>query len=96
MNFTVFFLSRSFENNWKIYKLLAHQKVSKEKVRKRAEQCNGSAIFPLPPASWGAGFQVWGIAGAALGLSCVLRSALSFECGYRAQLQHNQMLLKDC
>lgn len=27
------FLSRSFENNWNIYKLLAHQKVSKEKVR---------------------------------------------------------------
>lgn len=27
------FLSRSFENNWNIYKLLAHQKLSKEKVR---------------------------------------------------------------
>lgn len=27
------FLSRSFENNWNIYKLLAHQKISKEKVR---------------------------------------------------------------
>lgn len=27
------FRSRSFENNWNIYKLLAHQKVSKEKVR---------------------------------------------------------------
>lgn len=37
MSCTVFFLSRSFENNWKIYKLLAHQKVSKEKVRKRPE-----------------------------------------------------------
>lgn len=27
------FRSRSFENNWNIYKLLAHQKISKEKVR---------------------------------------------------------------
>ncbi|XP_012516976.1 PREDICTED: ATP-dependent 6-phosphofructokinase, liver type [Propithecus coquereli] len=29
---TTGFLSRSFENNWNIYKLLAHQKVSKEKT----------------------------------------------------------------
>lgn len=60
MGFIVSFLSRSFENNWKIYKLLAHQKISKEKVRKRVEPI---FCFLLPhcyPASWGAEFQVWG------------------------------------
>lgn len=72
MNSTVFFLSRSFENNWKIYKLLAHQKVSKEKVRKRAEPagtmwwfchfsaCSCLAVTTLPSASRGAEFKIWG------------------------------------
>lgn len=49
MNCTVFFLSRSFENNWKMYKLLAHQKISKEKVGTMAEP---TAVMVLPsPAS---------------------------------------------
>lgn len=44
------FLSRSFENNWNIYKLLSHQKISKEKVR---AGCRAHAWLCLqpPPAS---------------------------------------------
>lgn len=69
VGFIVSFLSRSFENNWKIYKLLAHQKISKEKVRKREEpmalvvlpsSASSCPTATLPPASWGAEFQVWG------------------------------------
>lgn len=69
VGFIISFLSRSFENNWKIYKLLAHQKISKEKVRKREEPMalvvlpSSPSSYPtatLPPASWGAEFQVWG------------------------------------
>lgn len=45
------FLSRSFENNWNIYKLLAHQKISKEKVERAAEPMPGCACGP-PPASY--------------------------------------------
>lgn len=60
MGFIVSFLSRSFENNWKIYKLLAHQKISKEKVRKRVEPIFRFLLPHYYPASWGAEFQVWG------------------------------------
>lgn len=43
------FRSRSFENNWNIYKLLAHQKVSKEKVR-----CEGGHLgLQGQPRGWG-------------------------------------------
>lgn len=51
------FLCRSFENNWNIYKLLAHQKVSKEKVRwceprdPRSLTVTASSPPPLPGAA---------------------------------------------
>lgn len=50
------FLSRSFENNWNIYKLLAHQKLSKEKVRGWALQghshCHPALVaWPSQPAA---------------------------------------------
>lgn len=53
------FLSRSFENNWNIYKLLAHQKVSKEKVRGEPQSPHlavpsASSRLPCHPAQ-GAG-----------------------------------------
>lgn len=46
-------LCRSFENNWNIYKLLAHQKVSKEKVSLgcgsgAGSGCAGSAALHGP------------------------------------------------
>ena len=53
------FLSRSFENNWNIYKLLAHQKVSKEKVRwceprdPRSLTVTASSPPPLPGSASG-------------------------------------------
>lgn len=53
------FRSRSFENNWNIYKLLAHQKVSKEKVRWCERQTHGCCLCsrlarPLPQGClWG-------------------------------------------
>lgn len=46
------FRSRSFENNWNIYKLLAHQKVSKEKVRwceRQSLRGQGLPMETLPP-----------------------------------------------
>ena len=45
------FLSRSFENNWNIYKLLAHQKISKEKVRVGCGAHAWLCLWP-PPASY--------------------------------------------
>lgn len=42
------FRSRSFENNWNIYKLLAHQKVSKEKVR----WCGRQSLRAQRALSW--------------------------------------------
>lgn len=66
MSLTIFFLSRSFENNWKIYKLLAHQKISKEKVKRRAETMAAtvlpsSASSRLTAVSWRAELRVWGL-----------------------------------
>lgn len=46
---------RSFENNWNIYKLLAHQKPAQEKVRRDEEQAGdtvptlGTRSELLPP-----------------------------------------------
>lgn len=40
------FCSRSFENNWNIYKLLAHQKISKEKVRWCEQQSPWVRVYP--------------------------------------------------
>lgn len=49
------FPSRSFENNWNIYKLLAHQKVSTEKVRGVSRRAlvtvtSGACPWVRPPA----------------------------------------------
>lgn len=51
-------LSRSFENNWNIYKLLAHQKPPKEKVRQGVAPTEGGTgcviLQPLHtgPCGW--------------------------------------------
>lgn len=108
---TVSLLSRSFENNWKIYKLLAHQKVSKEKVREGADvsgamrwvrqlpASSGLVATTLPAASRGVLNSRFGAGEEfhppASGLSLILRPALSFACGYRAPLQHSLVLLKN-
>lgn len=69
------FPSRSFENNWNIYKLLAHQKPSKEKV-----SCHCSRLCLLPPTPVWLGRAlppVWGLS-SELGLcltSCPYRTS---------------------
>lgn len=50
------FPSRSFENNWNIYKLLAHQKISKEKVRGACASAGAPPVRPGP-----AFLPVWGL-----------------------------------
>uniref|UniRef100_A0A8C5ZEF7 Phosphofructokinase, liver type n=1 Tax=Marmota marmota marmota TaxID=9994 RepID=A0A8C5ZEF7_MARMA len=42
---------RSFENNWNIYKLLAHQKLSKEKVRRGSRAGHVASEALSPPAA---------------------------------------------
>ena len=69
---TTCFLSRSFENNWNIYKLLAHQKISKEKVRAGCRAHTWLCLWPPPASPPQPGSGNWDPP-SCLGLSCGLR-----------------------